>query len=89
VPKRNGCFISVIASTDPQIDLIDIERNGGTFDTWHRCLTVANATATYLDSTRETVAEGGDPLELLQYMPWPITDRPRKGVCNITGTRVQ
>jgi hypothetical protein len=85
---RSGVLVSVAASSDPQVDLIDVERNGGTFDTWHRCLVVPNATAQVLDDVRETVALGGDPLELLHYQPWPVTDQPRSGTCNIIGNRV-
>jgi hypothetical protein len=86
---RNPLIPFVTASPDAQCDLIDIERNGGTFDTWHRCMTVANVTNEYADTTEEEVAAAGDPLELLQYAPWPVTDKPRSGVCNITGTHVE
>lgn len=86
---RSGVLLTVVASPDTQVDLIDIERNGGTFDTWHRCLTVPNVSGQVLDDVIETVASAGDPLELLFYQPWPVTDRPKSGVCNITGNRVQ
>jgi hypothetical protein len=85
---RSGVLVSVVASPDTQVDLIDIERNGGTFDTWHRCLVVPNTTAQVLDDVRETVAMGGDPLELLHYQPWPVTDQPRSGTCQIVGNRL-
>jgi hypothetical protein len=87
-PWRQGMNVTVTASTDPQVDLIDIERNGGTGDTWHRCLIVPNVTATYQDFTEETIVQASDPLELLSYAPWPVTDKPRTGTCNIVGTRV-
>jgi hypothetical protein len=88
LPAREAVNLSVVASPDAQCDVIDIERNGGTGDTWHRFWTVPNATATYMDTVLETVAQAGDPLELLSYAPWPITDKPRVGVCNIIGSRV-
>lgn len=88
IPRRQAVSINVTASSDTQVDLIDIERNGGTFDTWHRVLTVPNVTGNYNDTTSESVALASDPLELLTYAPWPITDKPRRGTCNIVGTRV-
>lgn len=88
LPMRNGINVTVTASTDPQVDTIDIERNGGTQDTWHRCMIVPNTTGTYLDVATENFVAASDPLELLQYAPWPITDKPRSGVCNIVGTSV-
>ena len=88
LPKRTGVIVTVQASPDPQVDLIDIERLGGTFDTWHRVLAVPNGNQFYSDWVRETVAMAGEPLERLQYMPWPVTDKPRYGTCSIVGTRV-
>lgn len=88
VPLRAGINVSVIASPDTQVDLIDIERWGGTFNSWHRCMIVPNVTGTYMDTVNETTAMAGAPLELLQYQPWPITGKPLYGSCNIVGTRV-
>lgn len=88
LPMRGGVNVTLTASTDAQVDLIDIERFGGTGDTFHRFLTVPNTSGAVLDSVTETVMLGGDPLDLLQYQPWPTTDKPRTGVCNIVGTRV-
>lgn len=89
LPFRTGINVSVTASPDTQVDLIDIERWGGSFDSWHRCLIVPNTTGTYLDAVTETIAMGGDPLELLQYQPWPITGKQQTGTCDIVGTHVQ
>lgn len=89
LPFRTGINVSVTASPDTQVDLIDIERWGGSFDSWHRCLIVPNTTGTYLDAVTETIALGGDPLELLQYQPWPITGKQQTGTCDIVGTHVQ
>jgi hypothetical protein len=88
LPWRQGVSITLVTSPDPQVDLIDIERNGGTFNDWHRVLTIPNTTSAVIDTVKETVAAASDPLELLQYQPWPVTDKPRYGTCNITGTEV-
>ena len=88
LPARNGVMVSVVASSDTQIDLIDIERNGGTLSAWHQSLTVPNTTGMVLDDVKETIAAASDPLDLLQYRPWPVTDKPRTATCNAVGTRV-
>ena len=95
LPIRTGVQVQVVASPDAQADLIDIERNGGTFDDWHQALTVPNVSGTYTDNIRETVAMAGDPLDTDAYPPWPVTDVPHTlGAvvsipgCEITGTRV-
>lgn len=88
LPWRMGVQLDVIASADPQVDLVDIERNGGTFDTWSRFWTAPNVNAIIVDGVRETLAAAGEPLELKVYAPWPITDKPRAGVCNVVGTSI-
>jgi hypothetical protein len=88
LPRRQQIGISLTASTDPQVDLIDIERFGGPITQWKQVLTVPNTTGTYLDSVTTGFAEGSQALDLKQYVPFPVTDSPQSGIVNIVGTRV-
>jgi hypothetical protein len=79
----------MVQSADAQVDLIDVERFGGTLIGWHRVATIGNsATPVYHDDVTEAAASAGPPLELRQYQPFPVTDQPHQGTCNIAGTRM-
>jgi len=88
LPRRQQISVSVTASGDSQVDLIDIERFGGSHADWRMVFTVPNTTGTYADLTTEAQARGSQPLDLKQYVPFPVTDKPRSGTCNVIGTRV-
>src|SRR5208283_984273 len=86
--RRTAVVLGLTASPDPQVDEIYIERNGGTGDSWHRVAIVPNVTGNVTDNVLEVVAQAGEPLELKSYVPWPVTDIPRSGTCNVVGSRV-
>lgn len=88
LPKRQATLVTVLASGDPQVDTIRIERNGGTFDTWREVAVVTNANQDVMDSTTESFASNAKSLELKQYPPFPVTDVLHKGTCNVSGTTV-
>lgn len=88
LPRRQQVLVSVTASADSQVDLIDIERFGGTVNTWKQVLTVPNATGAVIDSITQAYAEGSQPLDLKQYVPFPVTDIPHTGTANVVGTKV-
>lgn len=88
LPRRQQLQVSITASPDSQVDLIDIERFGGPIPKWKQILTVANATSVYADSVTTGFAQGSQALDLQQYVPFPVTDKPRLGTCDVVGTRV-
>ena len=62
LPRRQRVLVSVTASADPQVSLIDIERFGGSNAVrgWKQVLTVPNTTAVYPDDIEEARAEGSE-----------------------------
>lgn len=88
IVRRQSVHLTFTPSTDPQVDLVDVERFGGTNPDWHRVAFVSNSSGVYDDAVTEAAAAAGEPLELLMYQPWPVTDEPRTGTCNTYGTCV-
>jgi hypothetical protein len=86
--RRQAMLLTPARSPDPQVDLIDWERRGGTNPDWHYVGTQQAASGTYMDVTTESAAKIADPLEVTSYQPWPVTDVPHQGTALVTGTSV-
>lgn len=88
--RRQGMNLSAPNSSDPQTDMIDFERRGGTNPDWHYVLSVPQGAGptTALDNVTESAAQIADPLEVKSYQPWPVTDVPRQGTALVVGTAV-
>lgn len=100
-PMRSGVMVkrqringTVTASTDPQVDMIDIYRTGGTLTTvdntppWFYVMTVPNTSPTFIDDFADDVVIRGRQLEFDNHQPFLDRDIPRSGVCSIVGTEV-
>lgn len=88
-PSRQRVIITPpAASADPQVDTIDIERFGGANDGWNWIASVPNSGAAVNDDWLDADIVGRPALETDTYQPFPITDLPRKGTCNVAGTAV-
>jgi hypothetical protein len=91
--RRQGMNLTAANSPDPQVDMIEWERRGGSNPDWHFILQVPQnggpgGTTTALDNITENAAQAGDPLEVTSYQPWPVTDVPKSGVALVVGTQV-
>jgi hypothetical protein len=88
LPRRGSVSVTTVASTDTQVDLIDIERFGGTLSDWHYVGTIPNGTGPFIDTQSDTAIAANPPLEIDTLLPFPSIDIPRSGVCTIVGTSV-
>ena len=83
VPRRQPVTGTATASGDAQADLIDWFRYGGALTRWTYVMTAAALTDHSLDSA----IDGQDAPEV-SFQPWPTSDLPRSGTCNVAGTAV-
>lgn len=85
-PRRNR--VDVVAgatSGDPQCDLIDRFRLGGTLDRWTYIGTGPNTAAAYHDDFADDAISGGVSPGFDDFQPWPTLDLRRTGTCNVAG----
>lgn len=88
-PMSERVIITVAASTDPQVDKIDVYHFGANRDEWKLMNTVPNVSGTVNDDY-STLSTAANPLAVFDdYVPFPTIDLPRKGICNVSGTSVQ
>ena len=85
--RRQAVNLTASNSPDPQVDIVDWERRGGTNPDWHYIGSVPAGT-TFIDNVTEAAAQAGDPLEVACYQPWPVTDTPQTGTATVVGTSV-
>jgi len=94
-PRRGRVNLSVLPSTDPQCDVIDFWRFGGALARWAYVGTTPNDAAaspfvnTFDDDMADRQIDGGQEIRTDLYQPWPTSDLPRTGTCNVAGTAVQ
>lgn len=89
-PRRQRVHLVGINSADPQADLVDWWRIGGTLLTWTYDGTSANgAPPAFDDVYADTAIDGGKTLETDNFKPWPSTDLPRTGTCKVAGNLLQ
>lgn len=87
VPRRQYLDVSIPASSEADADLVDYFRFGGALTAWTYTGTAANG-ATFRDANADTNIDGGEILSFARFQPWPITDLPRQGTCNVAGTSI-
>ncbi len=87
-PMRQTINVAVTASSDAQVDSIDIERIGGGLETWTYVQTAANTTATIADTYVSALISGNPSLETNVFQPFLVTDSPKSGTVNVAGTFV-
>lgn len=89
-PHRGRIVLTPIVSTDPQVDVIDWYRLGGALARWSFVGTSDNggSPSQYTDDYADTQIESGETLSFDHYQPWPITDLPRMGTCNVAGNAI-
>lgn len=78
-PKRGPVVITATTpSGAPEIDLIDIQRLGGSNTSWLDIATVATSSPTYTDKVSDLFALGSATVaeDDSNFQPWPITDVP-------------
>lgn len=91
VPRRQAIALTAPTSADPQVDLVDWFRFGGTLAAWSHVGTSPNddsPTPALVDDRVDGAIEGGDQLRFDQFQPWPVTDNPVSGTAEIAGTAI-
>lgn len=94
-PRRQRVVLEVGAvSTDLQVDVIDWWRFGGVLARWAHVGTSLNdpgggpSTNPFDDDRSDAHIDGGERIRSDLYQPWPTTDLPRSGTCDVVGTDV-
>lgn len=87
-PNRQSIALSFLPSPDPQVDLIDYERFGGTTAGWHYVGTVPNSSPSAIDSSSDLSILVNPALETDVFQPFPVADTPQSGTCTVVGTSV-
>lgn len=87
---RQQIMVTPVVSSDPQVDLIDIERFGGVLNEWHYLGTVVNNAGyfPFLDTYADDEIKTAPPLETDAVMPFVSFDVPMTGTVNVVGTQV-
>lgn len=88
-PQRQTVEVDLDQHPDPQVDLLDVYRWGGTLPQWTYLGSIANApTPTFLDVFADSDISSLPQLDTDTFQPFPTVDIPRKGTCNVVGTAV-
>lgn len=94
-PRRGRVLIDMTPSLDPQTDVIDVWRFGGALARWAYVGTRDNDPAgspalnQFTDDMADARIDGGERIRPDWFQPWPTSDLPRSGTCNVAGTAVE
>jgi len=76
------------APTDPQVDTIDVFVFGGNNNNWTLAASIPSAqTSANVDLTNAALTIG-EALQFDNFVPFPTSDLPRAGTCNVVGTTI-
>ena len=94
-PRRQPVYITIpdpatTAALDPQIDVWDVFRYGGTVTSWRYIgQALASSNTVFIDNFSDAAALAGEELETDNYEPWPTVDVPLNAVASqVVGTTV-
>jgi hypothetical protein len=87
-PKREAVYIQPTPLSDPQADTFDFYRIGGTLTNFHY-VGSALAGTQFQDTIPDSIARRNPLLEVDRFKPWPRSDLPKSGTCNVIGTAVK
>lgn len=86
---RQAVALTFTASSDAQVDKIDIERLGASNNEWHYVGTCQNSSPTFTDDQLSAAVVINSPLETDTYQPFPLADFPVTVVVDVAGTSVK
>ncbi len=93
-PRRQRVILEATPSTDTQVDIVDWWRFGGVLARWAHVGTSFNDPAVsppvnpFDDDRSDAAIDGGERIRSDLFQPWPTTDLPRLGTCDVAGTSV-
>lgn len=85
---RQGIRVIPAASTDPQVDKIDLERLGGNNLEWHYVGTAPNSSPTFDDDQFSAAVLVNPALDTDAYQPFPLPGTPKSMTVTLAGTAV-
>jgi hypothetical protein len=94
-PRRQRVNLEATPSTDTQVDIVDWWRFGGALARWAHVGTSLNDPAVspavnpFDDDRADKAIDGGERIRSDLFQPWPTTDLPRSGTCDVAGTAVE
>lgn len=89
-PNRQAVNVTGAQHPDPQMDLLDIERFGGSLTTWQLVGTIPNTPNwTYQDVYDDTDLAASVSTARDAFQPYPTIDTPKTSVVNVAGTTVR
>lgn len=87
--QRQKIHLTMEASTDPQVDKIDIERFGGNNTDWHYIGTVDNDVFTFVDGQSDGAILVDPGLETDRFEIFPIVQPPYSSLVNVAGCYIE
>ena len=89
LPKRQSVIVTALQHPDPQVDLIDFFRWGGTLTNWLYVGTSPNnLNPQTTDVFQDLDIADAEQLEFDNFQPFPTIDTPKSGVVNARGHHV-
>jgi hypothetical protein len=82
--STQNAVITPTASSDPQVDKIDIYRQGGGLANFTYVGTTPNSATAFTDTLSDLGAATNPQLQFDNFEPFPSIDLPRSGVINVT-----
>lgn len=90
VPRRQRVELRATQSPDPQVDIVDFFRFGGSLANWSYDGSAFNSSSPFLHvDNDDSSIDGNAALQFDRFQPWPIADRPRTGTCVVAGTTIR
>lgn len=86
-PHREGVLVTGQTTyPDAQADVCDYFRIGGTLGQYYYVGTAPVGALQFLDTIDDATALRNEVAEFDRFKPWPVTDVPRSGTCDVVGT---
>ncbi len=89
IARRQGIQAVGTQHPDPQVDVLDWYRWGGSLPGWKFVQSTDNSNPPMLvDYLPDSAIAANPSLETDNFQPWPTLDLPRTGTCDVSGTAV-
>lgn len=87
-PVRQQISVGVTASSDPQVDTVDVQRFDPNLASWVYVGSKSNTTGNFTDTTQASLIASNPAFETNVMQPWAVVDTPKTAVVNVAGTSV-
>jgi len=88
LPKRQRVQLVATVSADAQVDKVDWYRFGGSLTDWIYLGTGPNTGVVFNDDFPDDAIASNPRIDFGKFQPFPLSDIPRTGTCNVSGTSV-